>query len=115
MGDTRQRLLRAQSGGNGYLLKNGEVFDATEETGNFAKKAMNIDWVNDTGVQFSVLETVDENGDPVDLLEVLAAPLIRGRMGIAGETVSAFVRNFTCENGFTKITANNDIWLNFDL
>ena len=93
-------LLRRQSGGDGYYLAANEPFTAEK-----GERAMNIDWLSEDPVTFSVLEALDKDGNSVDVLTL---------MNIDGIAVSTYVRNFTKWGGFTKVTANLPVWLNLE-
>lgn len=98
---TEKVLQTRQAGGDGYFLPANTAF--TAEMGG---RAMNIDWTSTDAVIFSVLEAIDPNtGQSVNVLS---------EMNIDGVEVSTMIRNFTKWGGFTKVTANKDLWLNLE-
>ena len=96
-------LLARQTGGDGYRLPANTAFVAEQ-----GQRAMNIDWLGVDPVTFSVLEALDADGNSVSVLGDTPG------MNIDGYAVPTMVRNFTKWGGFTKITTDQDIWLNLE-
>ena len=106
-------LLARQTGGNGYYLVAGETYDASS---NDNILAMNIDILSEDGTTFSELEAVGYDDDRSDLsaVTVICGVGETNDMNISGVAVPNTVRNFTYGVGFSKVTADKDVWLNLE-
>lgn len=106
---SEKSLLARSTGGNGFYLPASVAFDSDA----YGERAMNIDLLDDTdGTTFSVLKGMDKDGEEIDLLEVFEAPFDKGLMGVFETPQPAGIRNFTWGLGFTKITADKDVFIN---
>lgn len=94
------------NGGNGYYLKAGEVWDTIVDP--TKALVMNIDLIVD-GTTFSLLKGKDDSDTEVDLLA--AHPI---GMNLAGVAAPSIITNFTWFAGITRITADQDIWINLN-
>lgn len=100
-------LEKKSTGGRGYFLPAGEIYNAAEN-GNI--RVMNIDFIDPSdpeaeehGTTFTILETTI-NGQSVDVLS---------DMNIDGVKVPTSIRNFTYSpSWFSRVQADKDIWLN---